>query len=224
MSHLEQGEKVRGSQRWLQALVNEHSELVDRILTSELRLQPSERVEWLSPLKSDDYAEYRDSAFLKRLGITLEKVPLASFWPRFGPQWDGLAKTDRGDIILVEAKAHIPEMVSNPTGAGSGSLDKIRASLEETKRFLRSSSEVDWATCFYQYTNRLAHLYLLRELNAIPAYLLCVYFVNDEEMGGPTTQSEWQGAIDLLETLLGVSEHKLAPYVIRAFVDVNQLI
>jgi hypothetical protein len=40
--------------------------------------------------------------------------------------------------------------------------------------------------------NRLAHLYFLCELNGVPAFLVFVYFVNDQEMQGPTTKKEWQ--------------------------------
>ncbi|MFQ5811999.1 MAG: hypothetical protein ACE5I2_02220 [Anaerolineae bacterium] len=178
----------------------------------------------MSPLRDDDYAEYRDQEFITRLGITLERMPLASFWPRFGPAWDTLAKTDRGDVILVEAKAHVPEMVTDPTGASEPSLTKIRESLNATKRFLGSHSDADWATCFYQYTNRLAHLYLLRELNGLPAYLLFLYFINDKEMNGPSTQSEWEAAIKLLESFLGIrKQHRLSEYVLHVFLDVEEM-
>lgn len=223
MSRREQNRASRGSQKWLQVLVNAHTELIDQVLASTLDLAREERVHWLSPLKRDNYAEYQDQDFIARLGITLEKVPLKAFWPRFGPVWDGLAKTDRGDIILVEAKAHIPEMVTDPTRAKGVSLAKIRKSLEETKRFLGSQSDADWATSFYQYTNRLAHLYLLRVLNALPAYLLLLYFINDEEVGGPSTQLEWKGAINLLESFLDIEQHRLSQYVLQAFVDAKEL-
>ncbi len=162
----------RGSQKWLQTLVNEHPELVNRHLRGYLDLSEAESVHWLSPLESDDYAEYSDQDFIAKLGVSLDEVSLKSFWPRSGPVWDGLARTDRGDLILVEAKAHIPELVSTPTGARGKSLVKIQESLDKTKLFYGSRSGGDWATCFYQYANRLAHLYLLRELNGLEAYLL----------------------------------------------------
>jgi hypothetical protein len=223
MSRWEQGRASKGSQKWLQLLVNEHPEIINGGLADQLGLAPNEYIQWLSPLKADDYAEYRDQQFLDRLDITLEKVSLNSFWPRRGPQWDGLAKTDRGDLILVEAKSHIPELVTDPTGAKGTSLTKIRKSLAEVKWDLRSGAYADWATCFYQYTNRLAHLYLLRELNALPAYLLFLYFINDEEQKGPSSQAQWEGAIELLEALLDVHEHKLSDYVLHTFIDVRNL-
>jgi hypothetical protein len=224
MSRIERDRALRGSQKWLQILVNECPERIDRVLAPTLGLAQSERVRWLSPLKDDNYAEYRDREFIARLGIALERIPLASFWPGFGPAWDALAKTDRGDLILVEAKAHISEMVSDPSRASKLSLIKIRESLDATKRFLGSHSGADWTTCFYQYTNRLAHLYLLRELNGLPTYLLFLYFINDTEMNGPRSQSEWEGAIKLLEAFLGIrQQHGLSKYVLRVFLDVGEL-
>jgi hypothetical protein len=223
MSRREQGLAERGSQKWLQILVNQRPEIIDQVLSDRLGLAPDEWVHWLSPLKNDNYAEYSDGEFLAKLAIRLDIVPLQSFWPQGGPVWDALAKTDRGDLILVEAKSHIPELVTQPTKASEKSLARIRKSLDETKRFLRSHSLADWATYFYQYTNRLAHLYLLRELNDLPAYLLCVYFINDHEMDGPSTQAEWQGAIELMESFLDIREHRLSGYVLDVFVDVREL-
>ena len=223
MSRVVQAAASRGSQKWLQILVNQHPERINRYLAETLKLGDSDRVEWLSPLEKDGYAEYRDQAFLDRLGVPAGSVPLKSFWPSRGPQWDGLARTDRGHLILVEAKAHIPEMCSSPTGAKGKSLAMICASLDETKRFLRSRAKIDWSTCFYQYTNRLAHLYFLRERARLPAYLLFVYFLQDYDVGGPATQSEWESAIELVETFLDVRHHRLSDYVLHAFIDVGEL-
>lgn len=223
MSRFVQAEASRGSQRWLQILVNRHPERINHYLAEALELEAAESVKWQSPLENDDYAEYRDQAFLKQLGIPVGSVDLKSFWPRLGPQWDGLARTDRDDLILVEAKAHISEMCSSPTGAKGKSLELIHASLDETKRFVRSRAKLDWSTCFYQYTNRLAHLYFLREKARLRAYLLLIYFLNDHDMGGPTTEAEWQGAIKLVEAFLGLRRHRLSDHILRVFIDVDEL-
>lgn len=143
--------------------MNDYPEMIDQVLRGSLGLGEGETIEWLSPMKDDEYAEYQDGAFLERLGVTLEAVLLESFWPRSGPRWDGLARTNRGDLILVEAKAHIPELATGATRASEKSLTKIRESLAQVKQVYGSRSGADWTTCFYQYTNRLAHLYLLRE-------------------------------------------------------------
>lgn len=223
MSRVPQQPASKGSQKWLQVLVNDRPDLINARLSQVLGLESDERINWLSPLRGDHFAEYRDEAFLKRLGVTLDRYPLAKFWPKRGPQWDGLAKTDRGSVILVEAKAHLNEMVSSPSGASPGSLARIKRSLLETKTFLRSKTPADWSQTLYQYTNRLAHLYLLRQLNLVPAYLVFLYFVNDSAMNGPRTSDYWRAAITLAKGILGVQEQRLSRYVVDVFLEVQDL-
>ena len=124
---------------------------------------------------------------------------------------------------MVEAKSHISEVLSPKTGAGVKSLRKIKKSLNETKVFLRSNSEHDWSSIFYQYTNRLAHLYLLRALNEVLAYLVFVYFVNDKEMNGLRSIDEWNGAISLLTSYLGIGRHRLKQYIADIFIDIGEI-
>ena len=49
---------------------------------------------------------------------------------------------------------------------------------------MRVTSTTDWTKCFYQYANRLAHLYFLKELNGIDAALVFVYFTGDTTING----------------------------------------
>jgi hypothetical protein len=151
-------------------------------------------------------AEYRDEDFLKNLGI-LSKIeyPLSDFWPKNGPQWDALG-VSRDEIILVEAKANIPEMVSPGSRAKFQSRKKIENSLWEVQKYLNISNSTDWTGTFYQYANRIAHLYYLREINEINANLLFIYFINDKTVDGPENKSEWLGAIQTMECYLGLDE------------------
>lgn len=226
----------RGSRRWLQVLVNCRPGLLDDAISERLAEPPGD-IDWRSPLASDHYAEYRDQSFLDRLaGSRYFRAPwqpqrnLADFWPRFGPQWDGLAVTGKGQIILVEAKAHIAEMVTAPGQArGEAARQRIQDSLATVKSFIESKSPADWSASFYQYANRLAHLYWLRELNGHDAYLVNLFFVNDRDMNGPESVAEWQAAIRLQEVFLGVrqSSYSLHPwvgaYVLDVFIDVNDI-
>ena len=76
---------------------------------------------------------------------------------------------------------------------------------------MNSKSPADWSTSFYQYGNRLAHLYWMRELNGHDAYLVnLVLRSNDREMNGPQSASEWQAAIQLQEVFLGVRQTSYA--------------
>lgn len=58
-------------------------------------------------------------------------------------------------------------------------------SFNETKHFLQAEPGCDWTERFYQYANRLAFLYFLREVNGIEAYLVFLYFLNDPHHDGP---------------------------------------
>ena len=73
-----------------------------------------------------------------------------------------------------------------------------------------------------EYLNWLAHLYLLRKLNNIPAYLVFVYFINDYTHIS-TGRDEWNGALQLMHSLLGTHQHKLSKYAIDVFIDVGKL-
>ena len=226
----------RGSRRWLQILVNCRPELLSDAIAQRLPEVPDD-VDWRSPRMDDYYAEYRDQSFLDRLaGSVYFRAPdqaqkeLSDFWPRFGPQWDGLAVTDRGQVLLVEAKAHIAEMVTAPSQArGESARQKIQESLATVKNFVNSKSPADWSTSFYQYANRLAHLYWMRELNSHDAYLVNLFFINDREMNGPATEAEWWAAIQLQEVFLGVRQTSyvldlwVGAYVLDVFIDVNDI-
>jgi hypothetical protein len=222
MARFPQPEANRGSQKWIQKLVNEKESLLNSSIGSSLAFANGERIDWLSPLKSDKYAEYRDQAFLDKLEIRLEKTSLEQFWPANGPQWDALGKTTLEKVLLVEAKSHISELISSLRAESMESKTKIQKSLEATKHALNCHVNVDWSQRFYQYTNRLAHLYLLRE-NDVPAYLVFVYFLNDSEMKGPSTVLEWEGAEQLLNSYLGLGRNKLRKFITNVYIDVREL-
>jgi hypothetical protein len=219
MARFVQPEAKRGSQKWIQKLINEKSSLLDSKLDAILG---EDKIQWLSPLKSDDYAEYRDDAFLGLLGVKLDVVSLNEFWPNRGPQWDALGKSSSGKFFLVEAKSHIPELMSTFSGSSQASISKILSSLQETKDYFCSKTDFVWSKTFYQYTNRLAHLYLFRK-NRLDAYLVDVYFLGDSEMDGPKTVDEWQGAIRLVRSCLGLREHLLRKCVVDVFIDTASL-
>ena len=220
MGRIEQPRGEKGSLRWIQHIINEKPGVLDAQINYHLGNDNTNLIEWLSPLKSDDYAEYRDQAFLDRLGINLNHTKLIDFWPARGPQWDALGKIGDEAFFLLEAKAHITELISSSAAKSSSSIASIEHSLAETKDYLDLKTNLDLTKGFYQYSNRLAHLYFLRELNKIPAYLIFVYFINDYTYI-PTSKMEWVGALQLLHSFLGTEKHKLQKYIIEFFLDVD---
>ena len=103
MGRAPQRPAVRGSQAWLQRLVEQRPAALD----AAIGLGP---LDWLSPLAGDGYAEYSDCAFLGRVSLELPSVKLSSFWPSGGPVWDGIARSSEGVSVLIEAKAHPHEL------------------------------------------------------------------------------------------------------------------
>ena len=223
MPRLQQEAKSGGSQRWLQVAVNSCPSVIDSaIRNTGIRLD--EPIVWKSPLDSDDFAEYMDAAFLARLEVRLDQRGLSDFWPNSGPRWDGLARS--GDsVLLIEAKANISELNSPPCRAQPSSYAKIRAALSETRDCLKVKSDTDWTRCFYQYANRLAHLYLLRKLNGCEAYLVFVYFVDDHTTKQPpVSQSGWHAAAALAKAHLGLPKSDWTSLYVRdAYIDTANL-
>jgi hypothetical protein len=218
MGRFIQAKAVKGSQKWIQTLINKKPEVLNEQLRTKLGMHKAEKIEWLSPLEEDEYAEYRDEEALALLGLELETIVYQPFWVEMGPQWDGIGRSGE-KVFLVEAKSHIPELISSMQAKNPNSIKTIRDSLEKTKKQLGSKTDFDWTKTFYQYANRLAHVNFLRSFY-IPAYLVCFYFVNDSEMKGPTSVDEWKGAIRLLHRCLGLREHLIEKWVVDVFVDV----
>lgn len=222
MRVVQQSLAAKGSLKDIQILVNQHPELFNQRISDLLNHQ--EQIQWLSPLQRDDYAEYRDQAFLDRVGLPQLKEKLSLFWPKSGPQWDALGKSD-DKVFLVEAKANLVELKSPPCGAkAESSVRKIHHSLELTKQYIADQPiTAPWSLKYYQYTNRLAHLYFLRQ-EGIDAYLIFVYFIGDESVSGPKQESEWGPAIMEMKSVLGLPKiHKLSPYILDVFIDVHEI-
>jgi hypothetical protein len=139
------------------------------------------------------------------LGARTDECPLADFWPRGGHQWDGLARTASGKFIVVEAKAHAAELTSHCMATDHRSLALIETSLEDTKRFYGARKDAIWDKNYYQYANRLAHLYFLRECNKLDAFLVFLNFADASDVGKPCNAVQWEQQSGEIERHLGLS-------------------
>lgn len=222
MDRYPQSSDGHGSLRDIQILVNGFPDFFTNKIKEHIMIE-SDRIDWVSPLKDDDFSEYRDNGFIEKLGIQNLGTSLSAFWPKRGPQWDALGRGNRNEVFLVEAKANIDEIVSPETKATEKSLVLIKKSLDDLKKYLNVNNKVDWSGTFYQYTNRLAHLYFLRVLNKLPANLIFVYFIGDDSVSGPKSVEEWNAALMVMKKYLGLSTHKLAKYIAEVFIDVKQI-
>ena len=212
MTRIAQKPALRGSQRWLQLGVGNCPDL----------LQPADwpRLQWRAPVIADEFAEYMDASFLKVLDLGHLEDALAGFWPRSGPRWDGLAVFP-GGVVLVEAKAHVPEALSTPCAAGPTSLRRIAASLEHVKTALGADARSDWCRVLYQQANRLAHLWFLRE-HGIDARLLYVNFLGDSHPQAPRHPETWAAVQAVADYALGLpARHALRPFIAQVAPDVR---
>jgi hypothetical protein len=215
----------RGSQKWTQELINIYPEFLNALIIQRLPSLSDRGIYWLSPLEKDEFAEYRDAAFLQKIGLPELAGELIQFWPKNGPQWDALGKSsDEEAFILVEAKANIAELITTCGAKDETSLEKISKSLAETQRWLKCRRPlIDWKIGFYQYANRLAHLYFLRRESRKEAFLLFLYFVNDSTHI-PTSREAWNGALELQRKLLGLPAEILTGKVIDLFINTEEII
>lgn len=214
-----------GSQRWLQVAINRKPQLFLSALQRSGTIGPRVSVTWCSPLEKEGFREYRDWKALEKVGIAKAnlKRALEQFWPARGPVWDALGITSEGHPLFIEAKAHIPEAATPATRASPASLDLIERSLLEARRFYAPRATAPWSNLFYQYANRLAHQYFLKQVNNVPSGLVFLYFVNADDMLGPMSEEEWHGAVRLIHAVLGLPKD-LRPYgVFDAFLDTRLL-
>jgi hypothetical protein len=202
-------------------MVNEHTRVIDVAIADAFGWRDS-ALDWRSPREDDGYAEYYDDAFLDRLGAGELTMPLAEFWPKSGPRWDGLARTADGKLILVEAKVHIDEAVDYCSKASGDALRRIEERLDEAKSAFRASKDSCWHSPLYQMANRLAHLYYLAVINKKDAYLVFVDFANAPDVPRPATCEEWQGAASLAHKCLGMKDSKLARRAATIIVDLKK--
>jgi len=211
----------KGSQKHFQQLVNDSADRLGNEIRQLAGFEMDEEIIWKSPIADHKYAEYRDKKSLEVLGMqeATKLHSLTDFWPLGGPQWDALAQTNKQKNILVEAKSHIGELKSTCGAKNPASIQKIQKALNATKAYFGSNGQNDWSIGYYQYANRLAHLYWLRAINSVDAHLVFVYFVNDTQMKG--SQNEWKTEIAKVHAYLGLNS--LPDYVHDVFIEVSSV-
>lgn len=224
------GRATKGSQFHLQNLINDYPEYLNCLILSNspsLRTYAAVHPKWVSPLVSDDYTEYQDKQFLEAIGFPKLSRKLADFWPQGGPVWDALAtvegKSGSQGVILLEAKSHILEL-PNPSyacKAAGKSLEKIRSTLTTVKRELKVKRKAEWLGEYYQYANRLAHLYFLTIVGQIPTWMVFLNFVGDVKQKGPSTVVEWTASLYQAQGKLGLPRnHLLEDAIITVFAPI----
>jgi hypothetical protein len=91
------GRAYAGSQRQIQTYVNNLPDVLEKAIVDSLgsSFPVSARIRWVSPLKHEGYAEYRDGDFLRAVGMQRSASDLSAFWPKRGPCSDALGRIEQ---------------------------------------------------------------------------------------------------------------------------------
>ena len=178
---------------------------------------PIDSVSWLDyPLAaSGRETEYQGLNFLPP-ELSRVRAAWRDVWPTRGRQqtWDAVGRL--GDAwLLVEAKANHPEFCSPPTTATGAGRAVIERTLGRVKRRLGVHRFFAWTGSYYQYANRLAMLWFLRD-HGVDARLVGIYFIGDtfpDATPSPASRRVWEQLIDARRLTLGLPErHYLSEY------------
>lgn len=185
-SNTSKGKAIKGSKYWIQEIINSN---LKQDLDQKIGLGA---ITWLSPLKRENYVEYKLNQEVIMNKLNLNKQDF-SFWPSNQPQWDAIGVVGE-TIILVEAKAHINELHSNMSVIAPKSKELILKSMKEVFDELACSSETDfksWITGYYQLGNRLTFLKMLTKRYNKKLKLVLLNIVNDPTYKA-TSEEIWQ--------------------------------
>lgn len=142
------GPAEKGSRYWVQEYTEkENKKLSEIIISSSFSLMSfldkNLKITWKSPIKDNNFYEYRDDFLevLNNKNLTEEAVKeLRNFWPKNGPQWDGIAlaegKENKKGLLLIEAKAHTGEIKSDIKAVSTQSIDKINKAFNEVQSYM----------------------------------------------------------------------------------------
>lgn len=163
-----------GSMLQIQLYVNRYSDVLRDAVSDAIGGPPIAEIAWKSPLKDDQYREYRDGSFLEKLGLGQYRDELAAFWPSKGPCWDALGVAHMHDgtqrALLVEAKSYPAEADSTMGAKAISSVERIERSMAATSAFSQIGIVPRiWIDGRYQAANRLAHLYFLTQVCGVDA-------------------------------------------------------
>lgn len=231
-----------GSEWHLLRWMGRHRNRLDS-LVKEAISQPTTTIRW-----EDFSVLYRPSQRLdspyvehdaEHQGISMfePKHPIHDRWRNFWPSsgnaqcWDAVAwmKSLNGrepELLLVEAKAHKGEVISDCGAKDKDSQNKIINALDTAKAFCDANGGGDWTKRYYQYANRITFLHFLHD-NNIPAHLLFIYFYGDHRPGNaacPQRKDDWDVVLGDQDAYLGLTDnHPLSSRIHKLFLPVSPI-
>lgn len=217
MTNKNSGPAEKGSRLCLQQYIEKDKDKLSKsIIASSFSLMSfldkDLKITWKSPIKENYFDEYRDD-FLKSLNPNMliddAEKQLRNFWPKNGPQWDGIAVADGKEnskgLLLIEAKAHTEETKSDMKASSAESIKMINNSFEEVQKYMGVKPQ-PWTKEYYQLANRIAYLYYLNVKLSIPTWLVLINFTDDNSYK-KTTISEWLQHYNTLIKNMGINHN-----------------
>jgi hypothetical protein len=194
------------------------------------------KIEWRSPLEELKKRTYSDKSFLKCFGLEKSWDKLSDFWPSGGPKWYVLGQISPDSPVLVEVKAETKtktkfgEVTSNSCKAKAKgkSRSQIIAAFKKVCDDLGIQSthqgwEANWTGKYYQYANRISHLWWLRK-QGLDAKLLFINFIDAKKGEEQACQDEWKDEFAKADRVLGLPlTHKLSEYIHHIYPNVNDI-
>lgn len=215
-----------GSEWQLLRMLGHHRNYFFKELRRQLNLPQDAEIHWLdygfdeSNISGDK--KYKKREFFEAIPEIFTPEIISSFnEDKFGDKlnqnWDGIFWVDK-TVYLVEAKAHINEIISDCQSDNQKSLSIIEEYFQKTKECFDVSSDNDWKKTYYQMANRIAFLKLLQS-HKIEARLVNIYFVDgyEKKVKDPdsekfytiqnknTSKDKWDKALADEEKYLGIS-------------------
>jgi len=205
-----------GSEWHLLRYLGYHRNMLNTEIEKQVKLS---NIDWKDfPFSSENQSLKRDSEFKGINFLDNEKHKLVfeewkKYWPQTGnpPNWDAIGVSNENGtetFLLVEAKAHFEECM-NDCKASEGSRKIIISAFRKVMPTVQKavSEPEDWLRKYYQYANRIAMLYFLRE-NNISAKLLFIYFTGDTFPGKkcPQTADQWNKKIEKIHNHLKIDD------------------
>lgn len=200
-SNTSKGRGKKGSKFWVQTIINSDMKI-------ELERQIGiGKINWISPLAKDNYAEYKlnQDYIVELIGIPKSSY---KFWPTNQPQWDAIGMTEN-TIVLVEAKAHTRELNSSLSATKEESKMLICETMKKVfDEYYIKGDFGKWEKNYYQLGNRLTFLNIMNELvktEGRQVKLVLLNIVNDPTHI-PTSEGEWENSYsDIFIDMTGLS-------------------
>jgi len=222
-----------GSECHLLRWMGRHRSVFDKLLLKAMGLKEEALIAWMDfDFKSGKLwpdKELKGLEFLKGTQYRGLQKKWAEFWPLGGGihNWDAvgwLKANGKQELLLLEAKAHLGEIVSDCGAVSKDSIKKIEEAFHQVKSALHVPADQDWVKRYYQFTNRVATLHFL-QTNGIDARLIFVYFIGDTfdaERRSPQAKKEWEQALSDQAEWVGLpSEHALMGRIHKVFLRVD---